>query len=187
MTAVFGFGLVAARNVAPSALLMAPVAASALDRTFGGSLSKIASPKVPAFVATATVVTALLVAALRLVVVQPIANGVPLAIVDELRDRPGTVRVLNSYSVGGVLTGLGAPDISVAIDGRTDNFAPPFVHRHYLATTRLFRWRELLRDLDPDVVVTGKGGQLYDELSRLGWRTTLVDGDFALLDPPANP
>jgi hypothetical protein len=82
-----------------------------------------------------------------------------------------------------VLTGFGAPHISVAIDGRTDNYSAEFVHRHFLATTQMFQWRELVADLVPDVVVVGQGGQLYDELTRSGWTTTVVDGDFALLDP----
>jgi len=184
MLGVFAFGLVAARNVAPATLLMAPWAAAALHRTFGEALERVRSPLVPIWLAAATVAVAAVLTPVRVATQQPIADGVPLAIVDDLTARPGPVRVLNSYSVGGVLTGLGAPHVSVAIDGRTDNYSPEFVHRHFLATTQLFRWRELLADLDPDVVVVGQGGQLYDELTRIGWSTTLVDGDFALLDPP---
>lgn len=184
MLGVFAFGLLAARNVAPAALLMAPWTAAALQRCFGPSLDATRSPRVPTWLVAATVVVAAVVTSARLIAQQPIADGVPLAIVAELKSRPGPVRVLNSYSVGGVLTGFGAPHISVAIDGRTDNYSPAFVHRHFLATTQMFQWRELVADLDPDVVVVGQGGQLYTELTRIGWRTTLVDGDFALLDPP---
>ncbi len=185
--AVFAFGLLAARNVAPSALLMAPWVAGALQRCFGPSLERSHSPRVPSLVPAATFILAVLLTSARVITQPPIADGVPLGIVAELKSRPGPVRVLNSYSVGGVLTGLGAPNISVAIDGRTDNYSAEFVHRHFLATTQLFQWRELVDDLDPDVVVIGEGGQLYTELSLLGWETTMVDGDFALLEPPGRP
>jgi hypothetical protein len=181
----FTFGMVAARNVAPAALLMAPFVVVALERAYGPALRRTSSPRLPIWLLGGTVALAVGLTTLRVATVAPIADGVPLSIVDELKSRPGTVRVLNSYSVGGVLTGLGAPEISVAIDGRTDNFSPEFVHRHFLATTQLFHWRQLMRDLDPDAVVVGEGGQLYDELIRIGWTLTLVDGDFALLDPPA--
>lgn len=181
---VFAFGLIAARNVAPCVLLMAPWVAAALQRSFGQAMKETSPPRVPSWLLVATIVVATLVTSARVVTQQPIADGVPLRIVAELKSRPGPVRVLNSYSVGGVLTGFGAPHISVAIDGRTDNYSAEFVHRHFLATTQLFRWRELVGDLDPDAVVVGQGGQLFNELTRIGWTTTLVDGDFALLDPP---
>ena len=187
MLVTFAFSLMAARNVAPAALLMAPFVVTALQRCYGARLATLPDLRVPSALLPATVAVAALLTIVRVASVEPIADGVPLRIVAELKDRPGTVRVFNSYSVGGVLTGLGAPQVSVAIDGRTDNYSAAFVHEHFLATTQLFHWRRLIARLHPDVVVTGQGGQLYDELTRIGWTTTMVDGDFALLDPPDRP
>jgi hypothetical protein len=114
----------------------------------------------------------------------PLVEGLPTTIVAELKARPDQVRVLNSYVIGGYLTGEGAPQISVAIDGRTENYDPDFVHRYFLATNQMVGWRDLLAELHPDVAVIGKDSQLATELERQGWKVTTVDGDFVLLDRP---
>ena len=184
MVGVIAFSLEAARNVAPAAILIAPFACRSLTRAFGLRLMALPPLRVPRLMipvtAAAAVVTTLAVCFVR----APLTEGLPFRIVAALEDEPGTVKVLNSYNVGGFLTGLGAPKISVAIDGRTDNYDPAFVHRYLLATTQLVKWRDVVAELDPDVAVIGRNGTLATELRRDGWTVRMTDGDFALLDKP---
>ena len=185
MISVFLFSLQAGRNVAPAIVLMAPFVAVALQRAFGERLAAIRTPTVPRALQAATLAGAVAVTVLLCLTQRPLVDGLPFRIVDTLRDQPGTVRVLNSYNVGGVLTGFGAPQVSVAIDGRTDNFDPEFVHRYLAATTKLVEWREVVREVDADYAVLGKGGTLATELRHSGWTRVMVDGDFVLLEAPA--
>jgi hypothetical protein len=188
MGAVFVFALVAARNVAPAAILASPFVVLALERAYGPELATSAqAPQVPRPVLWLVPTVALVAAAILIAIRPPLVAGLPSAIVTDLQSRPGQVRVLNSYVVGGYLTGAGAPHISVAIDGRTENYDPAFVHRYFLATNQTVGWRTLMADLRPDVVVVGTDSQLATELRHVGWRTTIVDGDFTLLDPPQKP
>jgi hypothetical protein len=187
MSAVFLFSLQAGRNVAPAVILMAPFAAFALERAYGERLAGLTVPRVPRALVGATVVVAVAAATLLVVSRPPVVDGVPFRIVAALKERPAPVRVLNSYNVGGVLTGLGAPHVSVAIDGRTDNFDPDFVHRYLAATGDLVEWREVVREVDADYAVLGKDGPLATELRRAGWARELTDGDFVLLRSPTVP
>jgi hypothetical protein len=188
MGAMFVFALVAARNIAPVAILVSPFVVSAVDRTFGARIARAAPPPALPRSTGWLVVSAGFLALVTLVAQRPpVVAGLPTAIVANLMERPGPVRVLNSYVVGGYLTGAGAPHISVAIDGRTENYDPKFVHRYFMATTRMVGWRSLLADLKPQVAVIGKNSQLAEELRREGWTVKLTDGDFALLEPPVGP
>jgi hypothetical protein len=188
MGVLFVFALAAARNVAPAAILASPFVVLALERAYGPELAKSApAPEIPRPVLWIGAASALVAAVILIAIRPPLVAGLPSHIVAELQARPGQVRVLNSYVVGGYLTGAGAPHISVAIDGRTENYDPDFVHRYFLATNQTVGWRRLVADLRPNVVVVGKESQLATELRHVGWRTTIVDGDFALLDPPQQP
>ncbi len=161
-----------------------PVRRVALERAYGERLAARAVPRVPRALVAASVVAA--VAAVTALVASrpPLVDGIPFRIVAALEERPAPVRVLNSYNVGGVLTGLGAPHVSVAIDGRTDNYDPDFVHRYLAATGDLVRWRQIVREVDADYAVLGKSGPLATELRRAGWTRELTDGDFVLLAKP---
>jgi hypothetical protein len=179
------FALTAARNVAPVAILISPFVLLALERHLGRRLAQAAeAPQLPRLTLWAIGAGAAVIALLLVAARPPLVSGLPTKIVSNLMARPGPVRVLDSYGVGGYLTGAGAPHISVAIDGRTDNYDPAFVHRYFLAMGRMVGWRSLIADLDPDVAVIGRHSQLTSELQRLGWRVTLTDGNFALLEPP---
>jgi hypothetical protein len=185
MIFVFVFSLIAARNIAPAAILVSPHVAHALQRLLEKRLRTMAAaPRVPAAATAACGVAALAVAVSLVIARPPLVDGLPDEILVDLRSREGSIRVLNSYVVGGYLTGLGAPDVSVAIDGRTELFEPAFVHRYFRAATQMVGWRRLLRELDPDAAVIGRGTQLASELRRIGWRVTLTDDSWVLLEPP---
>jgi hypothetical protein len=185
MGALFVFMLTAARNVAPVAILVSPFVLIALERAYGPVLARSPSePRLPRAVAWVVPALCAAIAATLIGTRPPLVDGLPSTIVAELKARPDQVRVLNSYVIGGYLTGEGAPQISVAIDGRTENYDPGFVHRYFLATNQMVGWRHLLSELHPDVAVIGKDSQLATELERQGWKVTTVDGDFVLLDRP---
>ena len=185
MGLLFVFTLVAARNIAPAAILMSPFVLAALTRTYSPHLARAGAPPDVSQAAIWTlVVLASCFAGVLIAVRPPLISGLPANIVAELRSRPGQVHVFNSYAVGGYLTGEGAPQVSVAIDGRTENYDPAFVHRYFQATTKMVGWRSLIADLNPDVAVIGANSQLADELRRIGWRESMTDGEFVLLDHP---
>jgi hypothetical protein len=187
MIAVMIFVTQAGRNVAPGIVLIAPMACLAADRAWGTSLRAHAEPLIPKGIMSVTSGLAVLGCLAFSLSSPALAAGLPNHIVAILKDRPSErVRVLNSYNVGGYLTGMGAPKISVAIDGRTDNYDPQFVHRYLTQTSSFVTAERLIRKLDPDVAVLGKTSTLAKDLQRHGWRKTLVDGDFVLLDRPSS-
>jgi len=184
MLSIFLFSLQAGRNVAPAIVLIAPFVAVALQRTYGERLSRRPAPQLPRLLLPVTFGLAGVFTVATVWARPPIVDGIPFRIVAALRAEPGTVRVLNSYNVGGVLTGFGAPQISVAVDGRTDNFEPAFVHRYLAATTKLVEWRKVVREVDAQYAVLGRGGTMATELQRAGWTRLMTDGDFVLLEAP---
>jgi hypothetical protein len=178
------FSLQAGRNVAPAIIMLAPFVALALDRNYGERLGRLSRVTLPRVILIGTMVLAVLATGSLALLRPALVDGIPFRIIDALKGQPGTVRVLNSYNVGGVLTGFGAPEVSVAIDGRTDNYDPTFVHRYLAATTKLVEWREVINELDVDFAVVGRDGVLATELTHAGWSEVMTDGDFVLLSPP---
>jgi len=185
MVSALFFSTQAGRNLAPSAILMAPFAVLAAARAWEHSLARFPEPRFPRAASHLAIAAALVFAMAFAATRGPLSPGLPDRIVSELKSRPGPVRVLNSYNVGGYLTGMGAPKISVAIDGRTDNYDASFVHRYLAATSGgLFTAQKLIDELNPDVAVLGHRSALARELQAAGWKRTLRDGDFVLLDRP---
>lgn len=177
----------AVRNVAPAALLLAPVAAQALTRSWSSSLRRLPATTAPAWVA----LLALLLGPARLaytMTTHPATSvSQPTAIVHALKAMPEKrVRVLDDYNIGGYLTGMGAPKISVAIDGRTDNYAPAFVDRYINATFNLVGWHQLVEQLRPDAAVLWHSSALVEQLRQsMHWRSITKDHGWVLLVPPA--
>jgi hypothetical protein len=184
MMSMFGLGLLAGRNVAPTVILMAPIAARALSEAYPHASGWLSRPRVPVLAIVAMLSGAATLAATVHVQRGALSDRLPHEIVAELDSRPGPVRVLNDYNIGGFLTGEGAPHISVAIDGRTDNYDAAFVDRYLGGVVQLIEWRDLVRDLDPDVAVLLAGSALDVELKEAGWSVVLRDGSYDLLEPP---
>lgn len=179
--------LSAVRNVAPAILLLGPVAVRMLSRAWSDSLDRIPSWKGPAW----ALVIVLLIAPLRLGVTlgtsPAVSNDEPTRLVAALEQLPQPrVRVMNDYNIGGYLTGMGAPKISVAIDGRTDNFDPAFINRYVAATLEMKNWRHMVAELHPDAIVLWHTSKLTLALEKTGdWRVSLVDHGWTLLLPDA--
>ena len=180
--ALFVFSTVAVRYVAPALILLAPMAVQRLNVAFPLK-SKLLMPR---WVAPAIFGGGVALAITLAFANSAIASGVPTRIVDDLKAMPQSqVRVLNDYNVGGVLTGFGAPKVSVAIDGRTDVYAPEYVERYIRATRGLVDWEKLVDSLNPDAAVLGHGGALAQLLvEQRGWTVERTDGAYDLLLPP---
>jgi hypothetical protein len=109
----------------------------------------------------------------------------PAALVATLRAQPGDARVLNSYNVGGYLTGLGGPGVSAAVDGRIDAFPPGFLDRYRAAMDLRGDWAGLVGELDPTHALLRDDVPLAYVLEHdRGWRRLGADGTFVLLAAP---
>jgi hypothetical protein len=179
---MFVFSIVAVRYVAPALILMAPIVVERLNSTFRLN-SRVLLPR---WVAPTTFAAGIALATVLAFSSAPLAKGVPTGIVAQLKAMPQSpVRVLNDYNVGGVLTGFGAPEVSVAIDGRTDVYAPDYVERYIRATRGLVDWEQLVDSLDPDAAVLGHDGALARLLvEQRGWTIERTEGAYDLLLPP---
>jgi hypothetical protein len=181
---VLVLALSAGRNIAPASLLLAPFAADALTRLRGTSPTQHAWPTVPRWsIATAVVIFAAMLSAV-LVTVPRLPSDLPTGIVAEVKGRPETpVRVLNDFNIGGLLTGMGAPKVSVAIDGRIDNYDLAYVARYW----RLIDGQGVdayVSQYHPDVAVLGEKSPLIAVLEAKGWTETIQDHGWILLSSP---
>ena len=184
---VFCFGLVAGRNLAPASILLAPLVARRLQGSVDSSLDATnARVNVAArIVGSAVIGLGLLLGGAVIQSKGAVSSHLPTEILSVLREQPGPVRVLNDYNVGGYLTGEGAPQISVAIDGRTDVYDPGFVQRYLRMTSHLTNWRRIVHRLRPDAAVLQQDSALAEEMVNDGWRESLTDSGYVLLFPPA--
>jgi hypothetical protein len=177
------FSLSASRNIAPASLMLAPFAADGLERLRRAGATSRSWPRVPAW--TLAVPVALTAAALSLVVVSTprLPPDLPTRIVAGLQDRPeNPVRVLNDFNIGGLLTGLGAPKVSVALDGRIDNYPLDYI-RDYWSLERGVGLDAYLSRYHPDVAVLRDSSPLVPLLEARGWHVDLVDNGWLLVAP----
>jgi hypothetical protein len=182
---VTGFGMLAFRNVAPAAILLLPELTRGIR-----SLAKDWTPRslpgtswpLPAAVGALGVIGATLVAATSPLV----SRDQPVRLAELLAQRPGELRVLNDYDVGGLITGLASPPAHVAIDGRTDMWPASYVREYVAATTGAADWRPLVDRLDPNAAVVLADSDLARGLVlERRWRVTAREGIWALLEPPS--
>jgi hypothetical protein len=178
---VVAAGLAAGRNVPFAVVLLSPVVARRVSEAVpAGRRSDVPVAAVAALGLAGTLaLVALAVPADRL------PADAPLALVATLRAEPGEARVLNDYNVGGLLTGLGGPRVSAAVDGRLDAFPPGYLDR-YLAAMRLRGdWAGLLAALRPTHALLRVDAPLAHVLeAERGWRRLGADGTYVLLAAP---
>lgn len=178
LLAVTTFGLLAFRNVAPAAILLLPLLVGRAARR--PAVNRTSRP------ALAVLAVGVAAALVRLTATDTVAGSQPTRIADALADRPGSLRVLNHYDVGGLLTGTASPPVRVAIDGRTDMWSPRYVRDYLDATSGARDWRPLVDALQPQAAVLPRDNELTRGLqAERGWRVTLADGDWVLLEPGA--
>ncbi|HET6815613.1 MAG TPA: hypothetical protein VFH66_00095 [Mycobacteriales bacterium] len=175
---VVAFSLVASRNVAPAAILLAAPLARAVDELGPLPADARIPVAVPAVLALLGVGFAVAGAATE----TAIARSEPTRLVNELGRLPAPRHVLNDYTVGGLISGT-QPAASVAIDGRTDNYSPSYVDQ-YLGMSQLQGpWQQLLRRLRPDCALLASDDALTHVLvAEYGWRVVDHEAGYTLLE-----
>jgi hypothetical protein len=119
-----------------------------------------------------------------LLAVDPLGDTRALAIARELSDRPGEVVIFNDYNAAGPLVAFGPPGTVLVIDGRAERYGPDYVDRHSRAVNVSGPdWADLLDAANPDLAVLEEESPLRHVLTaERGWRQTLRDGDYVLLE-----
>jgi hypothetical protein len=177
VAAVFVFALVASRNVAPAAILLAVPLAAALDDL----ITFRSEARVPLWVPSALVLLGLAGSAASAAYETTIDSHQPVRLVHELGALPAPRHVLNDYNVGGLITGL-QPRASVAIDGRTDNYSPDYITDYIGALGLHGHWQQLLARLDPDSAMLATDSALTHVLvAEYGWHVVDTEDGYSLL------
>lgn len=179
---VAAFGLTAGRNVGFATVLLAPDVARRLSRAIpAGRRSDVPAWTVPAFGAAGAAVLALLV------VGNPrLPTDTPDRLVATLRAQPvPQARVLNSYVLGGWLTGLADPRISAAVDGRVDAYPRGYVRRYRAAVDLEGDWAAVVDGLGATHALLERDAPLAHVLEReRDWRRLDADALYVLLAAP---
>jgi hypothetical protein len=185
------FGLVAGRNLPVAAVLLAPLLARHLQLAFPARPRNLPARerRVLAIGLAVIGVAGVLATTLALLVVDPLRDTRALAIARSLADRSGEVLIFNDYNTAGSLVAFGPAGTVLAIDGRAERYGTEYVERHSRVINVAGRdWAELIDEMDPQVAVVEETSPLRHVLvAERGWRETLVDGDFVLLERPSEP
>lgn len=179
------FSLLAIRNQAPAALLVAPVAVRRLEESYGGARP---GPRLPAWsllvVAVAAVAT-VLPGQLR---APSVPTTFPAGIAARLASTPQPLRVLNDYNISGFLIDATHGRARLAIDGRSDRYGAAFIAHYGSAVAGEPGWQDTVSGLGPQVAVLRRTAPLAGLLAdQLGWHVVLRDHAFLLLAPPGPP
>jgi hypothetical protein len=174
-----GFGLLAIRNVAPTTILLSPVALAWCDAAWPAPSTIRLPARWFGTLAAALVGVALLAQA-----------GTPAAphrlekVTAALSAVPDGTHVLADYNLSGYLV-LHDPHVRVAIDGRADRYGRAYIQRYLRAISGLPGWREWVKELHASYAVLPVDAALPDLLvTQLGWKRVLVDSDVVLLKSP---
>lgn len=178
--ALLCFACLAARNVAPVAVLLAPLLARRFDAIFPTT-----GTEAPRWAPSTLFATAGVLVSAMLLAQPDVAATVPLSLTRILNQRPGS-RVLVDYDIGGLVSGE-ARSVSAAVDGRTDVYDPTWLHRYLQLTELQGNWPGLLAALMPDTAVLHRHTALTQQLLGTGWTVLAQDGDWALLAAPGVP
>lgn len=180
MIALGCYAATAWRNLGPASILIAPVAARALDGWWADRDRSLLPRTAVVGLAIASVLALTASAATR-----PTApEWGPHRIAATLAAQDGTVRVLSSYDVGSYLATAGAPAVRVAVDGRADRYGGGFLDRYFSMTAGQPGWESTLAQLRPDVAVLAADAPLVTLLTDRGWHGVLRDHGYALLSAP---
>jgi hypothetical protein len=183
-TVAVGWTLVYARTVAVGAVVVAPLAAGALQRI--ASVTATGSPRWE----RAAVASAAVVAAIGALFLAPsLARGpagVPSALGSAVDALPRGTVVLNDEALGGWLL-LEHPGVAPVVDTRNHLFAPPYVERYVRARAGLDGWESFVTDTGARAALVREGEPLVAALpDRLGWTVVKRADGYVLLAAPAS-
>ena len=178
------FALPAQRDVVVSTLMLAPVAAVALTRTFPMSPARSSAreQRVLKAAALGIIVISSVLLASSLVRLKPLAHTWPVTIARQLAASPVPLRVLNTYNASGPLIAFSQGSAKLAIDGRADLWRPKRIEANQDVARLSHDWRRTISEFDPDALVIAKASPL-DELLRVTstqWHRSTVDGPYVL-------
>ncbi len=188
-------GLLYSRTVPVLAIAVAPLAAAALQRLTRRDAPRLrlGRPEAVAWAVALIVAVPMIAQAARAATPPDPARFIPsttsaavLAATTHLNSRPGSVRVLNEYALGGWLL-WAARNTSPAIDGRTEIYSVNYVERYGRALAMRPGWRQFVQDLDADAALLLDQTPLVEGLQSLGWRVVFAQDALLVLVPPGVP
>ena len=178
------FGWTAIRNVAPSVVMLAPLAAHALTSAF----PSVGRGREPRWSAVAGVLLVIAFAAVGLAGASardPLPyEKYPVTLAERIRDLPGQQRVLNDYNVAGFVLHFADPADQVGIDGRSDRYSPEYIEAYVGLDDLRGEWRPLLDELGPTAALLKTESALAQVLvTEFMWTQLDQAGDWTLLVP----
>lgn len=179
------FGMAAFRNVSVAAVMLVPIAAIRASMAFPRDrlVDSARERSILSLSVSALAIGGLLAVGFQAWRIDPLADAPALAIAQELAGRGDGGTVLNDYNVAGVLVAFGPPEVQVGIDGRTDRYGAQYIADYLdLLALRGQDWNARLADIDPDVAVLEQEAPIRGHLESEGWRSTLADGDYVLVE-----
>ena len=192
--ALLAFGLLAWRNIPVAVLLLAPMLAERLQRTWaptprspGWSSLRWSSLGRSDRAAAAVLVVALVLGGVLVGRSGEIPADQPTALAVAVAALPGDQRVLNDYNTAGVMLFCGRPgQVLVSVDGRTERFGADYLGRYRDLMALRPGWEALLDELSPTAAVLANTSPLVEALvSARGWRqVAATPAGYLLLLPP---
>lgn len=182
------FSLAAFRNVLPSILMIAPIAASAATRTWGSTAAHL-RPTAPAErrllggIVALVAVGGLVLTTARVMAVDPLSKLPAPRLAQWIAAQPAPVKVFNAYNVSSSLILLGGGNARLYVDGRADLWGGRYLDTLVRTEAGAPGWETTIRRFDPDVIVIGREAPLASLLGHAGWREEQTDGQYVLLVP----
>lgn len=178
------FAFSANRNAAPVAILLAPVAATAMANTW----STVSTIRVSRRLLAVSGFVGLLVVSTSYATAPALSTSQPRRIATVLAEQPGVLRVLDDYNVSGYLLREAWPHIRVAVDGRADRYGDKELVRYSDAVNGRPGWQAYVSALRPDAAVLQKEAALSQLLVEVDhWQVVRTEGSWQLIAPPQSP
>jgi hypothetical protein len=178
------FGLVWAlwheRTVSVGAVVIAPLAASALDVLMRKPRDRVDGPERWALAGATTV--ALLVAGLLAIQGPSRPAGVPDAFDGQLDRLPAGAVVFNDESLGGWLMYV-HPDLEHTFDTRIELYGPQAIEKHLGMMNAAPGWTETFEQLHPRAALVKETARVVGALEQRGWTISGRDAGYVLLEP----
>ncbi|WP_406831821.1 hypothetical protein ABEG17_03100 [Pedococcus sp. KACC 23699] len=166
------------RTVAIGAIILAPLAAQALDQGVGRARPKAGRAEV-ALVGAAALLSVVLAAVLAAAGPKE-PQQVPTAFDTQLASLPAGTVVWNSDTLGGWLM-WSHPELEHTADTRAELYGPAKARDYLAVIAAVPGWESRFDALHPTVVVVDEGAGLVGALERRGWRIAARDAGYALL------
>jgi hypothetical protein len=178
-----GWTVLYARTVALGAVIVAPLAAGALEGLLAPPVDRAAA-RLERWLVPASVVVAVTLAAILAPSVAARPGGVPLALGAAIDRLPEGTVVLDDDALGGWLL-LEHPRVSPIIDTRTYLFDVPYIEDYIRTRGAQGDWQGFVERVGATAAILPDGEALTTALpERLGWRVVQRADGYTLLVAP---